>query len=108
MDLSALGYGLIQTQGRNRAGLYGFRGAALCGMGNEIWDNFSRYIKERLTGYRAPYAVEAWPEGDMRHLSGESALFCRIILESFLGLRAEGLIIFRFSRSFPMPCLIFI
>lgn len=36
-----------------------------------------------------PYAVEAYPENNMRHLSGESALFARIIPEGMLKLMPE-------------------
>ena len=38
----------------------------------------------RLLGDRVPYAVEAYPEGDRRHLSAESALYCRIIVDGLL------------------------
>lgn len=43
------------------------------------------------------YAVEAYPEGDMRHLSGESALYCRVITDGLLGLDIDG----GFLPSFP-------
>ncbi len=85
----------------DRAELYFFRGAFLCGVGNVIWKNFSNYIEDRLLGKRAPYAVEAWPEGNMRHLSGESALFCRVILEGMLGLEMEGLHHFAITPRLP-------
>lgn len=44
------------------------------------------YSKTRLLGDRVPYAVEAYPEYNMRHLSGESALYCRIITDGILGI----------------------
>lgn len=31
-----------------------------------------------------PYAVEAYPENDMRQISAESALYCRIITDGLL------------------------
>lgn len=40
----------------------------------------------RLLGAHVPYAVEAWPEGDQRHLSAESGLYCRIITEGLFGM----------------------
>lgn len=43
------------------------------------------YSKTRLLGERVPYAVEAYPEFNMRHLSAESALYCRIITDGILG-----------------------
>ena len=33
-----------------------------------------------------PYAVEAYPEGDMRHLSAESGLFCRVFTDGILNI----------------------
>ena len=35
--------------------------------------------------------MEAWPEGDQRHLSSESGLYCRIFTEGLFGLRPSGL-----------------
>jgi len=43
-----------------------------------------------------PYAVEAYPEGGKRHLSGESALFARVVTEGLFGIRPEGLDAFSF------------
>ena len=37
-------------------------------------------------GEHVPYPVEAWPEGNQRHLSAESALYCRIFTEGLFGL----------------------
>ncbi len=45
------------------------------------------YTKRRLLGDHVPYPVEAWPEGDQRHLSSESALYCRIFTEGLFGIR---------------------
>ena len=33
-----------------------------------------------------PYAVEAYPEFNMRHLSAESALYCRIVTDGLLNI----------------------
>jgi cellobiose phosphorylase len=43
-----------------------------------------------------PYAVEAYPEGNQRHLSAESGLYCRIYTEGMFGIRPTGF------RSFDM------
>ncbi|MBO5247984.1 MAG: hypothetical protein J6B54_01650 [Clostridia bacterium] len=65
----------------DRSTLFGFKGAFLGDRVDPVWDSLKQYIHTRLLGERVPYAVEAYPENDMRHLSGESALFCRIIPE---------------------------
>lgn len=44
------------------------------------------YSKKRLLADRVPYPVEAYPEYKMRHLSGESALYARIIIDGILGI----------------------
>ncbi|MBR6945921.1 MAG: hypothetical protein IKH64_08255, partial [Prevotella sp.] len=54
------------------------------------------YSQHRLLGEHVPYAIEAWPEGNQRHLSAESGLYCRIFIEGILGIRPVGL------RSFSM------
>lgn len=71
----------------DRSTLYGFRGLFQSGNGERVWPYFTEYCRNRLFGERVPYAVEAYPEGSMRHLSGESALFCRIITEGLLGIK---------------------
>lgn len=40
----------------------------------------------RLLGERVPYVVEAYPEFNMRHLSAESALFCRIVTDGLFNI----------------------
>ena len=49
-------------------------------------DRLQSYSKTRLLGFHVPYVVEAWPEGNMAHLSAESALYCRIFTEGLLGI----------------------
>lgn len=44
----------------------------------------------RLLGERVPYVVEAYPEYNMRHLSAESALFCRIITDGLLNISFDA------------------
>lgn len=84
----------------DRSTLYGLRGMFSAGeteMGGAL---LLRYAANRLLGERVPYAVEAYPEGGRRHLSGESALFCKVITEGILGMTPTGL------RSFLIsPCL---
>mgnify|MGYP000964640630 CR=1 FL=1 len=85
----------------DRSTLYGFKSAFLAGEGNRIWEAFYGYCKKRLLGERVPYAVEAYPEGERRQLSAESALFCRIIPEGILGIAPEGLNRFSFTPCLP-------
>jgi len=85
----------------DRSTLYAFRSAFFTDKGNEIWDAFESYCEKRLLGDRVPYAVEAYPEGDKRHLSAESALFCRIITEGILGITPEGFNKFSFFPRLP-------
>jgi hypothetical protein len=86
----------------DRSTLYGFRSAFLVGKGNELWSDFKSYCEKRLLGDRVPYAVEAYPEGEKRHLSAESALFCRIITEGILGIAPEGMNKFSFTPRLPL------
>lgn len=86
----------------DRAALYALRGAFAQGFTRTAWPHFTAYTQNRLLGERAPYPVEAWPEGDMRQLSGESALYCRIIPEGLLGLEPLGFHSFALTpRSLP-------
>ena len=59
------------------------------------------YCHKRLVCDRVPYAVEAYPEGDKRHLSGESALFVRVITEGLFGIQPESLNSFSFVANIP-------
>jgi cellobiose phosphorylase len=59
------------------------------------------YTRRRLLGDHVPYPVEAWPEGDQRHLSSESGLYCRIFTEGLFGLKPTGLDRFRCTPRLP-------
>lgn len=85
----------------DRSTLYGFRGAFKNGKFDDVWTAFISYCNKRLLGERTPYAIEAWPEGDMRHLSAESALFCRIIPEGVLSIQPESMRTFSFIPRIP-------
>ena len=85
----------------DRSALYGFKGAFIAGKGDRIFDDFVHFCKMRLLGDRVPYVVEAWPEGNLRHLSAESALFCRVITEGILGLDPMGLKRFAITPRLP-------
>lgn len=87
--------GLASIEGDNtfwdRSTLYGLRGIFCAGEAEKGWEYLKTYSKRRLLGEHVPYPVEAYPEGNQRHLSAESALYCRIILEGILGMSPEGL-----------------
>ncbi len=53
------------------------------------WKKLKEFSSTRLLGERVPYAVEAYPEFNMRHLSAESGLFCRIITDGLLDIRFD-------------------
>ena len=75
----------------DRSTLYALRGVYACGETEKATDYLRFYSSQRLLGEHVPYAIEAWPEGNQRHLSAESGLYCRIITEVLLlGLVISG------------------
>ena len=74
----------------DRSTLFAFKGAFFADRVDPTWSALKDFIHTRLLGERVPYVVEAYPEGNMRHLSGESALFCRIFTEGLLKLFPQG------------------
>ncbi len=85
----------------DRGTLYAFRGAFKAGAADRALERLSSYSTMRLTGFRVPYAVEAWPENGMAHLSAESALYCRIFTEGILGLEPTGFDSFILRPNLP-------
>ncbi len=75
----------------DRTTLYALRGMYNAGAVKEATDFLTQYSATRLLGDHVPYPIEAWPEGDQRHLSAESALYCRIFTEGMIGLRPTGI-----------------
>jgi cellobiose phosphorylase len=59
------------------------------------------YSRRRLLGEHVPYPVEAYPEGNQRHLSAESGLYCRIFTEGLFGMRPTGLNSFNCTPRLP-------
>ena len=70
----------------DRATLYALRGALKIGETDQTIKKLNQYSSNRLLGEHVPYAVEAYPENNMKHLSAESALYCRIYIEGLLGI----------------------
>jgi len=85
----------------DRSTLYGLRGVFAAGAIDRGLKFFTDYSNRRLLGDHVPYAVEAWPEGNQRHLSAESALYCRVVTEGVFGFRPEGLSAFTIAPQLP-------
>ena len=85
----------------DRSTLYGLRGAFAAGATEKGLKFLTYYSNRRLLGEHVPYAVEAWPEGNQRHLSAESALYCRVITEGIFGFRPTGLNSFSITPQLP-------
>lgn len=85
----------------DRSTLYGLRGAFAAGAADRGLQYLKEYSYRRLVGDHVPYAVEAWPEGNQRHLSAESALYCRVITEGIFGFRPTGLNSFTVTPQLP-------
>ncbi|RLD37933.1 MAG: hypothetical protein DRI74_05330 [Bacteroidetes bacterium] len=85
----------------DRATLYALRGVFAAGETERAIDFFQYYSKRRLLGEHVPYPVEAYPEGNQRHLSAESALYCRVVTEGVFGIRPKGLSTFSLSPRLP-------
>jgi len=97
--------GILVEPGDNvfwdRGTLYAFRGAFKAGAGDRALNRLLSYSRSRLLGKRVPYAVEAYPEYGMRHLSAESALYCRIFTEGILGVEPLGQNRFKITPQIP-------
>jgi hypothetical protein len=85
----------------DRSTLYGLRGVFAAGAIDRGLKFFTDYSNRRLLGDHVPYAVEAWPEGNQRHLSAESALYCRVVTEGIFGFRPIGLNAFTLTPQLP-------
>jgi hypothetical protein len=85
----------------DRSTLYGFRGVIAAGAVDRAMPYLKSYSERRLLGEHVPYAVEAWPEGNQRHLSAESALYCRVFTEGLFGFRPTGLNSFSVTPQLP-------
>lgn len=78
------------TEGENtlwdRSALYYLATLFRAGEKEKAWARLKEYSETRLLGEHVPYAVEAYPEGGMRHLSAESGLFCRVFTDGLLNI----------------------
>ena len=84
----------------DRSALYYLATLFRAGETERAWKKLKEYAQTRLLGEHVPYAVEAYPEGGMRHLSAESGLFCRVFTDGLLniGFDEKG---FTFNAELP-------
>jgi hypothetical protein len=85
----------------DRSTLYGLRGVFAAGETEKALTFLKYYSRRRLLGEHVPYAVEAYPEGNQRHLSAESGLYCRIYTEGMFGMRPTGFRSFNLTPRLP-------
>lgn len=85
----------------DRSTLYALRGVYACGETEKATEYLKFYSGQRLLGEHVPYAIEAWPEGNQRHLSAESGLYCWIITEGLFGIRPTGFKSFVLTPRLP-------
>jgi hypothetical protein len=84
----------------DRSTLHAFKGLLAAGATNQVMPYLMYYSAKRLLGDHVPYPVEAWPEGNQRHLSAESGLYCRVVTEGLFDIEPVGF------RSFTMKPLL--
>ncbi|SMC95176.1 glucosidase family protein [Pedobacter africanus] len=85
----------------DRSTLYALRGVLQAGETGKAMDFIKYYSRRRLLGDHVPYPVEAYPEGNQRHLSAESGLYCRIFTEGLFGMRPVGFRSFECAPRMP-------
>ena len=85
----------------DRGTLYALRGTFLAGATEQSLEKLTLFSAERLLGARVPYVVEAYPEGNMAHLSAESGLYCRVFTEGMFGIVPTGLNSFKCTPRLP-------
>lgn len=85
----------------DRSTLYALRGVFAAGETKRGLEYLKYYSSRRLLGNHVPYPVEAFPEGNQRHLSAESGLYCRIFTEGLFGIRPVAFNSFSITPSLP-------
>lgn len=84
----------------DRSTLYFITSLFRAGKTEQAYKMLKSYSENRLLGDRVPYPVEAYPEGKMRHLSAESALYCRVITDGLFNIAFDENA-FSFGNSIP-------
>lgn len=85
----------------DRSTLYALRGVLQAGEVDRAMEFIRYYSQRRLLGEHVPYPVEAFPEGNQRHLAAESGLYCRIFTEGLFGIRPVGINSFSCTPRLP-------
>jgi hypothetical protein len=85
----------------DRSTLYALRGIFAAGETERALAFLHYYSQHRLLGSHVPYPVEAYPEGNQRHLAAESGLYCRVFTEGVFGIRPTGFNSFECSPRLP-------
>jgi hypothetical protein len=85
----------------DRGTLYALRGTFKSGAVDRSLEKLTAFSNKRLLGDHVPYVIEAYPENNMRHLSAESALYCRIFTEGMLGFEQTGFNSFQVTPRLP-------
>ena len=85
----------------DRGTLYALRGTFFSGETERSLEKLIQFSGKRLVGDRVPYVVEAYPEGNMAHLSAESGLYCRVFTEGLFGIVPTGLKSFKCTPRLP-------
>ena len=97
--------GLLTAEGSttfwDRSTLYALRGVFNAGAPDTALPALAALSRRRLLGEHVPYVVEAYPEGEGRHLSAESALYARVVTEGLFGITPTGFRSFRLQPSLP-------
>ena len=87
-DLLWMGGSCLSVEKENivwdRSAIFFMTALFRAGKEEEAFSKLVDFSETRLLGERVPYAVEAYPENDMRQISAESALYCRIITDGLL------------------------
>ena len=91
----------VQNVFWDRATLYALQGIFKVGETDRGYEKLRSLSRKRLLGDHVPYVVEAYPENNMKHLSAESALYCRIITEGMLGIEPMSFNTFKITPSLP-------
>ena len=97
--------GLLSESGTetfwDRSTLHAFKGLLAAGATDQTMKYLAYYSSKRLLGDHVPYPVEAWPEGNQRHLSAESGLYCRVLTEGLFGIEPVGFREFKLNPFLP-------
>lgn len=85
----------------DRSTLYALRGVFNAGKPDLALKYLTDYSRKRLLGEHVPYPVEAYPEGNQRHLAAESALYARIFTEGLFDIKPTGFRSFNLKPHLP-------